>query len=128
MTMLQPTFELPGIATSIGPFILPEAFRFPIHILPNIHISILKEIRSIPVPQTTVPLPLILVPVTPDVHPIPFSFAVEPLADVALAVDALPHPVALLGAVFPLTIIDFGRFPRVDAFAVSTAVDILTLI
>ena len=74
------------------------------------------------------PLPLILIPVAPDVHPIPFGFAVEPLADVALAVDALPHPVALLGAVFPLTIIDFGRFPRVDAFAVSTAVDILTLI
>lgn len=80
MSVFHSVFELAYIDGGVFPFVLARSTRLTIHILTYVRISVCKNVRSLTVLQTKLPLAFVSVTVFPLMHAIPISFALGPLA------------------------------------------------
>ena len=119
MSVLQAVPELACVTAAILPFVLTKAFRLSISVLPDVAVSIGKEVRAIAVSQALQPLTFIFIPVRKNVNTITLRFPCLPLANVRLAIVSLPNTVAVLDTHVPFTIVDLAVLPRVHTFSIG---------
>ena len=70
------------VRATVSPLILAESMRFTKFVLPDVLISIVKEIAAVAMSQIIEPLALVFVFIFPNMNPKPRSFAFAPLSDV----------------------------------------------
>jgi hypothetical protein len=80
------------------------------------------------VPETCLPLALVLVSVAPNVLSKAIWFVIAPLANIGVSGESLPDAVAILVALSPLALIVLTRCPHVLALSVDLSLAVLPLV
>lgn len=77
--MLDPTFKLPDVATSVSTALHAPPMALPAHPLTRVAIAAKEPVRTKPMPQSVPILPPIPAPLGPALDPIPIVFAIDPV-------------------------------------------------
>jgi hypothetical protein len=84
LSTLDPIEKLSTVEVVIFPSILPISIGFSENIFTNILIPDLKHITPLSMPQTVLPLPLIVIAITPYMLPEPIGLILNPVANVLI--------------------------------------------
>jgi len=88
--VLQAVLELAQIHTLVFPFVLAVAFGLPKLVGACEDVSVCKDVTTLPVLQTVLPLPFVPITILPLMHSISISFRVAPLTNVGVAKYTFP--------------------------------------
>lgn len=114
------------VSVSVSPPILAITVSFAVAVLSEVHVSVRKLVRTLPMPQTELPLALVSITVLPLMDTIAVSFVLMPLADILVAIIAFPYPIPMLDALLPLSIVALAISPCVKPFAMDFALAVIS--
>ena len=118
VAVLETLFEVAKIASSIGPLVLSEPFRFALDVLPVVLVAIRKDVCPLPVLERIQPFSLVAIAILPLVHSVALNFTFRKFAHIRVTETTLPDAVPVLLALDELPVVDFAGWPRQDALAV----------